>query len=467
MKHNFLHQPQQADFIHCIGIGGIGVSAIAKLLAEKGKHISGTDVSESETIKRMRSLGIPIIVGKHHPKNIPIKTQVIVYSPAIDEKNPERMAAAKKNIPCISYPEMIGHLMKDMVGIAIAGTHGKTTTTAIIGHILVSARLDPTVIVGSYAKNLGDSNERLGKGNMLVVEADEYRGSFLNYKPTVAVITTIDADHLDYYRDLNHILQTFTDFILRMQPDGVCILNADDPTTTDMLASLGDRQIITYGIHRGDVRATDINYATNGTSFVVRDHAGFTRIESPLFGEHNVRNMLAAYACARYLGIDTAVISKCIKAFSGTWRRMDILETIHGITIIDDYAHHPTEIRALMNGLKQKYPGKRIIIIFQPHQDDRFTKLFNDFPVAFAGATMVFLTEIFDVAGRQGKRDSSQRLVPCLEKIGIPVFFGNTFEELRARILREAKKSDVLVFVGAGDITKLRAQVVMSLKSKK
>ncbi len=462
-ENPYIHFPQNAEFIHCIGIGGIGVSAIARLFLEQGKTVTGSDVAYSDVTKSFKKQEVKIAIGPHRAINVPKNTQVVVFSPAVLESNPERKAARKRGIVEVSYPEMIGHLMVDKFGITVSGTHGKTTTTALLGHVLVKTKQDPTVIVGSFVKDFGERNERLGKSKLMVVEGDEYKASFLNYKPKIIVLTTIDEDHLDYYRDIKHIKAVFQEYLLRLPPDGIVIANADDQNIKDVLKAVASLKVVTYGI-RAEYNFSSISFGKTSSSCVIRHHEEFERLEIPLLGMHNIYNTAAVFACARTLGIPSKEIAKAIKSFKGVWRRFDIRGTKKGVTIIDDYAHHPTEIRALINALKQSYAGRRIVFVYQPHQEDRFIKLFNKFIEAFDGVDLLYLAEIYAVEGRDGKHDSSKRLLVPLRAKKIKAFYYPTFASLKKELLSEVKKNDVMVFVGAGDITKLRSEFEKSIQ---
>ncbi|MFA5030602.1 MAG: UDP-N-acetylmuramate--L-alanine ligase [Patescibacteria group bacterium] len=452
----FIHNPETAEYIHCIGIGGIGVSAIARYFLENGRVVSGSDVVESDVTRSFKKNEVHICIGSHKAKNIPSHTQVVIFSPAVPESNPEREAARKYGIVEVSYPEMIGHIMLNKFGITISGTHGKTTTTALLGHVLIRAKLDPTVIVGSFVKDFNGRNEHLGKGDYMVVEGDEYKASFLNYKPKMIVLTTIDEDHLDYYRDINHIKAVFQEYLLRLPSNGVVIANADDPHTLDVLSGIKDLRVVQYGEH-AEYSFSDVSYGRTSSSCVVHHEGSFERLEIPLLGKHNIYNALAVYACARTLGIPGDSIARSIKTFKGVWRRFDVRGSKKGITIIDDYAHHPTEIRALISALRQSYDGRRILFVYQPHQQDRFMKLFDQFTHSFAGIDKLYLAEIYSVEGRSGKDDTSKRLVKPLQEQNISVTFSSTFSSLEKKLLQEVQKDDVIVFVGAGNITTLRA----------
>lgn len=465
MKNNTLkHNPQNAQHIHCIGIGGIGVSAIARLFKEQGKNVTGSDVATSDVTRSLKKIGIIMTIGSHKATSIPKNTEVVIYSPAVSENNTERQEARTRGIIEISYPEMLGHLMKNKEGIAVAGTHGKTTTTALLGHVWVQAHLDPTVIIGSFVKDFDGANERLGKSHYMIVEADEYKSSFLNYKPSTIILTSIDIDHLDYYKDLNHIKAVFQEFILRLPSHGLLVANADDDNIRSILRDDFPFETITYGLTRGDIQAAHIRQTRHGSTFVVKDAtSSYDTLTIPLTGLYNISNTLAVYVASRHTGIKNEIIKNALKKFKGTWRRQDFIKKIGSTDIMDDYAHHPTEIRALISSLRQMYPAKKIHMVYQPHQEARFTKLFPLFKDSFDGIDKLTLTEIYQVEGRRSTSDSAQRLATELQTKPFEVTFGKTFPSLAKKIASTASEFDIIAFVGAGDIIELRKKVVTLL----
>lgn len=452
------HHPLEATNFFLIGIGGIGVSALARLLHHLKKNVSGSDVQETEITDALQHHGIHVFIGEHHSSNISSDIDVVIYSAAVPTTNPERQKAESLGIPTFSYAEMLGHVMKQYFTIAISGTHGKTTTTALIGHMLVTAHLDPTIIVGSLSKNLKNSNERLGKGRFLVIEADEYKGSFLNYHPDIAVILNIEADHLDYYRDIHHIIGTFKEFSLRVKSGGFIVANGNDKNVAEAIKDLNQEKIIFFGTSTNQFAAEHIELLPKGTLFSLSDGSTTFPIKTSLLGMHNVSNILAAVAVAAQLKIPFDRIQKGIETFKGTWRRFDVVGVTAQRTIIDDYAHHPTEIKACIASLRQAYPNKKITFIFQPHHENRFSALFDQFVSSFDGVDQCFILEIYYVAGRANvvRSDSSQRLVEALQHKGIPATFFNNEEALQRACQENTQPHDVLAFVGAGDIIRIR-----------
>lgn len=352
-----------------IGIGGIGVSAIARMLKEKGKNVSGSDSGKSQITEDLERIGIEVNIGQR-AENIKEGTEVVIYTIAIPESNPELLEARSMGIICKTYPEALGELSKEMFTVAISGTHGKTTTTGMLAHIMKEAGLDPTVIIGSKL-NGKNSNFLSGKGKYLVVEACEYKRSFLNLNPKILVITNIEADHLDYYKDLDDIKNAFREIINKVPEDGFIITDLESQNIKDCLV---------------EARAKVINY---------RDIKEQIEIELP--GEHNIENAKAAISALESLGIEKRKGFEYIKNFQGTWRRLEYKGENGSSVYYDDYAHHPTEIKASLLALKEKYPEREIVCVFEAHQQSRTKLLFNDFVQALSLADKVLLAPILTV----------------------------------------------------------------------
>lgn len=352
-----------------IGIGGIGVSAIARMLKEKGKNVSGSDSSKSEITEDLEKTGIKINIGQK-AENIKEDTEVVIYTIAIPENNPELLEARNRGIVCKTYPEALGEISKEMYTVAISGTHGKTTTTGMISHIMKEAGLDPTVIIGSKL-NGKNSNFLSGKSNYLVVEACEYKRSFLNLSPQILVITNIEADHLDYYKDLEDIKNAFREIANKVPEDGFIITDLESQNIQDCLV---------------EAKAKVINYKD------IKEN-----LEIKLPGEHNQDNAKAAIKTLESLGVEKEKCIEYIKSFHGTWRRLEYKGEKDNTVYYDDYAHHPTEIRASLLALKQKYPEREIICVFEAHQQSRTKLLFNDFIQALSLSDKVYLAPILTV----------------------------------------------------------------------
>ena len=433
--------------VHFIGIGGIGVSALAQYYLEKGHQVSGSDLNSSEITEFLRVKGARIYIGPQLARTVLANIDLVIYSPAVQKNNPELMAAKKLGIKCQSYPEALGELTKKYFTIAVSGTHGKSTTTAMIALILIRAGLDPTVIVGTKLKEFKNSNCRVGKSNYLVIEADEHFASFLNYWPKIIVLTNIEADHLDYYKNLQNLLKTFKEYISHSSKDGVLIFNKNDKNILEITKNyIGD----TYGFSGKQNEAKKIKNI----------------LKIP--GEHNVYNALAALTLARVLKIPDKVTYKTLSEYKGAWRRFEIKNvklyenTSCSITVVSDYGHHPTQIRATLKAAREKWPKRKIWLVFQPHQHQRTFYLFKDFVMVFKKALLkhwvnkCIITDIYGVAGREKKeirkKVNSEKLVKAINKkdaIYLP----------KQKILNYLKKNsgggEVVIIMGAGDIYKL------------
>ncbi len=498
--------------IHIIGIGGIGISSLARWFLSKGWNVSGSDLTPNKITHELAREHIRVFVG-HEKTNVPKTVNVVVYSQAVRSKNPEIQEAKRLKIPCLSYPQAVGELTREYKTIAIAGAHGKSTTTALIGLILKNAGLDPTIIVGTELKELGGKNFRAGsvseisflgdirsaaargrgifpagkisvppkrifpKQNYLVLEADEWKGSFLNYSPTLSIITNIDREHLDFYKNLGNIKKTFLAFIARTKPGGNLVLNYDNK----LLASL-KKQI------QKIARAKKINITWYSTKNSI---AKTIRRIIKIPGEHNVSNAVGAYTAGKLLGISSKKIIKTISAYVGSWRRFEYRGRFGvmsqwsrvkwSIPIYDDYAHHPTEIMATLQGFKEKFPKHNIICVFQPHQGKRLRSLFPEFIHSFDNADTVVITPIYKVPGRDEKiaeRFTPETLIRTMQKkyTGKPIFYLSDFKYLKNALRTLVTipptcglpagspipkiKPAVIVMMGAGDIVEYTSSLL-------
>jgi len=441
--------------IHFVGIGGVGMSGLAELLLSYPLSISGCDAAEGETTRRLASLGIPIDIG-HDPAHLD-RADLLVITSAVGEDNEEVRRARMRGIPVIRRAEMLAEIMRLKQGIAVAGTHGKTTTTSMIGAILTAAGLDPTILVGGRAHYLG-TNARLGKGEWLVAEADEYDRSFLELTPVLAVVTNVEEDHLDCYRDLAEIMSAFTSFANRVPFYGAVFVGLDDVNASDLLPRLS-RRAVTFGESpQASLRARDVALDATGARFwVAGNESDFTGdVFLPLPGRHNVRNALAALAIARELSIPFGVAARALSAFDGVARRFEKKGEKNGVRVVDDYAHHPTEVAATLSAARQVHPKSRIVALFQPHLFSRTRDFAREFGRALNGADVALVTEIYpsreapipgvtgaavvDAAASFGHRDvrflpRREEIVPLLDKLLFP--------------------GDLLVTMGAGDVYRL------------
>lgn len=432
--------------IHFIGIGGIGVSALAKYYLAKGWEVSGCDLVSSEITEQLQNMGVKIRIGPPQKSCVPGGTSKIVYSPAV-QKSSLKIENLKLKIPASSYPEALGELTKNHYTIAVSGTHGKSTTTAMIGILLAKAGLDPTVIVGTKVKEFGDSNCRVGKSKYLVIEADEHFASFLNYWPQIIVLTTVEADHLDFYKNLGNILAAFKKYIGHLPQQGTLVANQDDNNIQRMLKSKSKKQ-------KAKIQFKIQNYSLK------QKEAEKLRKIMKLPGEHNVANALAALTVARILNIPDTASYRALGQYKGSWRRFEIFKLAKPVpyTLVSDYGHHPTEIKVTVEAARSKWPKKKIWLVFQPHQYQRTYYLWKDFVRVLAEAPVdrVIVTDIYDVAGREEKairsKVSSQKLV---EKIQNTVIYIPTLDEAETYLKKNLKGGEVIMVMGAGDIYNL------------
>jgi len=445
--------------IHFVGIGGIGMSGIAEVMHHLGYKVQGSDKSESYVTEGLRKAGIPVMIGQS-PDNLG-DAAVVVCSTAIREDNPEVQAAAERRLPRVRRAEMLAELMRMQSTIAVAGTHGKTTTTSMIAAMLDAGGIDPTVINGGVINAYG-SNARLGKSDWMVVEADESDGSFLRLDGTIAVVTNIDPEHLEHYGSFDAVKDAFVEFIENVPFYGLAVMCVDDPDVQGVLSRIRDRRIVTYGISAlADLRAENIVAEKGGSRFDVSIHAidGERRtIEAvfvPMPGKHNVLNALAAVAVGLEFKLADQVIAKGFERFTGVKRRFTRVGEVDGATIIDDYAHHPVEIRSVLSAAREAVGEGRVIAVVQPHRYTRLHNLMEDFQNAFNDADVVFVAPVY-AAGEQpiegvdaaaladGLRAHGHRMVKTVDSPA----------DLAANLRDLAADGDFILCMGAGDITK-------------
>jgi UDP-N-acetylmuramate--alanine ligase len=451
--------------IHLVGIGGIGMNGIAEVLLTLGYSVSGSDVKPSALTDRLKSLGATIFEG-HRAEQVE-GAHVVVVSSAIKADNPEVVEAHKRKIPVIPRAEMLAELMRLKYGIAVAGAHGKTTTTSLVASILAAAHLDPTFVVGGRVNQAG-TTARLGKGEYMVVEADESDRSFLFLAPVVAVVTTIDREHLDQYSSLEEIQETFAQFVNRVPFYGAVILCMDEPNVQAIIPQV-KRPIITYGTSsQADLVISDIKLEGLSSEFRLTykgDDLGRFHLPAPP-GIHNVRNAAAAAAVALYLNVPTDLIREGLEKFSGVGRRFDIKATAGGITLIDDYGHHPVEIRATLEAARGcKY--SRLLVLFQPHRFTRTQHLWDEFCMAFNQADVLILADIYAASEAPIPGVTSERLAKAIGDAGHKsVFYCRTMQEGIERLLKEARSGDAILTIGAGSISRAASEMAVLLGSK-
>jgi UDP-N-acetylmuramate--alanine ligase len=443
-----------ADRIHLVGLGGSGMSSLAALLVGLGKQISGSDLSNDAVI-RLRQSGLAAQHG-HRAEQVD-DAELVIVSAAIGSDNVELVAARQRGLPILTHAEALGDLMTGRVGVAIAGTHGKTTTTALVGHLLERVGFDPTLLVGATALNFG-SGARLGRGEHLVVEADEYSRRFLALAPRLALITGIEADHLDYFRDLAEIVTVFQEFAKRMQPGGLLLTNADDPVLARTSLS-GNRR--TYGSNENAAwRLT--NYAPKlggGCEFSIETPDGSASASSRLSGQHNALNATGALAAVCLLGAPLEAAAAALADFDGTERRFQTVWQRDGVWVVDDYAHHPTAVRATLAAAREVHSG-RLWAIFQPHTTNRVAELFDDFATCFGGADRLTLLPIYQPPGRErgGREVDSARLAGAVRDVATELC--PSLSAAEALLAAECRPGDLVLIMGAGDVSQLASRLV-------
>jgi UDP-N-acetylmuramate--alanine ligase len=443
----------KSKHIHIVGIGGIGMSGIAELLLYLGYRISGSDLQESDITRRLQALGGTLHIG--HDAAWINGADVVVISSAIAADNPEVEAAVNSLIPVIPRAEMLAELMRlTKFGIAIAGSHGKTTTTSMVAWVLAEAGLDPTVVIGGKVDCLGGINAKLGEGDFLIAEADESDGSFLKLAPVLEVVTNIDLEHLDYYSSIEQIKAVFLDFIDKIPFYGAVILCLDDPHVASILPEVKKR-FLTYGLtSQANVYAKGINTSGLNTRFeVCVENVVLGEVNLPLAGVHNVFNALAAITVGLELDIPFATIAAALESFSGVQRRLQVKGEWRDITVVDDYGHHPTEIRATLSALRDAWPERRLVVLFQPHRYSRTKALAEEFYTAFHEADILLLTEIYSASESPIPGVTAEALLNGIKKHGHRhAYFEPSFSELLDKAMDILAPGDVVLSLGAGNI---------------
>lgn len=461
--------------VHFIGIGGSGLSAIARLLLESGYEVSGSDRALTPFAEEVRKAGARVFVG-HHPRNIG-KADWVVRSSAVADDNPEVQAAKRAGIPVYKRADFLGRLMEDKTGIAIAGTHGKTTTTAMTAWALSKLGRDPSFIVGGILNNLG-VNAHAGKSKLFVIEADEYDYMFLGLKPQIAVVTSLEHDHPDLFPTLEAMYLAFEKFVDLLPPDGTLIVCADDPGAAALTPHVrkSGKNVISYSLQSDMtintpvwVQARDVHPNQRGgfdftvTSNLISQTAPVVRVSLQVPGIHNVRNALAVFAIAGVLGLSWTKTAEALAEFSGAGRRFQLRGEVNGIAIFDDYAHHPTEIKATLAGARARYPQRRIWAVWQPHTYSRTQTLFLEFSRAFKDADEVIVTEVY--AAREPKQDfTSAEIVSAMPHLSARYIA--TLPEVTRYLLETLRPGDVLLVLSAGDADQVSADVLKGLQER-
>jgi UDP-N-acetylmuramate--alanine ligase len=460
--------------IHFVGIGGIGMSGIAEVLFNLGYDVTGSDIKDSETTRRLRELGIKVYIG-HKAENID-DAHVVVVSSAVSDKNPEIAEAKSRFIPVIPRAEMLAELARLKYGVLVAGAHGKTTTTSLISAILAHAGFDPTIIIGGRLKATGN-NARLGQGEFLVAEADESDGSFLKLSPTIAVATNIDREHLDFFKSIDALKEAFASFLNKIPFYGVSILCIENEHLRELLPSL-HRRYITYGFRsEAEISAKNIRKGFMSISFeVTHKGADIGNFDLPLLGEHNVLNSLAAIGVALKLRIDIPVIKEALKKFGGIQRRFEFKGEAEEIRVFDDYGHHPTEIKATLKAAKEGLLLKqntelsmqqagRLFVLFQPHRYTRTRDLMDEFATSFRDADFLILLDVYSAGERPIEGINSATLLEQIKKNGRNnALFVKNKDEAINHIISNMRKGDLLLTLGAGDVWKVGDEILRRLR---
>src|SRR6059058_2676855 len=449
--------------IHFVGIGGAGMSGIAEILLNLGYRVTGSDIRRSETIERLEALGAKVFIG-HEAAHVE-GAHVVVYSSAVARDNIEVQVARQRQIPVIPRAEMLAELMRLKYGIAVAGTHGKTTTTSMIGAVLAEGRYDPTIVVGGRVANLG-SNARLGQGDYLVAEADESDGSFLKLAPTLAVVTTVDAEHLDHYGNLDAIRDAFVRFVNKVPFYGSAVLCLDQPNI-QMLIPRIEKRIITYGLESSaDLVARRLSLSGMTSRFEVYQRGsllGECTLQIP--GRHNVLNALAAIGVGLELEIPFVTMERALAGFAGVQRRFQVRGTADGVTVVDDYGHHPAEIRATLAAAKAGFDA-RVVTVFQPHRHTRTKHLFDDFLTAFNQADVLVVMDIYGAGEASIEGVSAAALAEGIRAHGHRnvTYLGGDRARVVAHVCEITRPGDIVLTLGAGDVGQLGPEILRRLE---
>lgn len=422
---------------HLVGIGGIGVSGLGRILRDSGKTVSGSDVENSPVIEKLQAEGFSISIPQR-PENLQMNAEVVIYSTAVSPKNSELVEAKKRGLKVLSYPEALGQITKNKRVIAVAGTHGKTTTTSLIIAACLAAGEDISCLVGTNLTILDDQNARLGKSDWFVIEACEYRRAFLNLCPTILVVTNIEAEHLDYFQDLTDYESAFIELVRKLPENGVLVANSHETNLSN---------VISKAPHFFDAANVQLNFS----------------LKIP--GEHNRRNATLAFVVSELLNLDATKAYAGIENFNGGWRRFEDRGEFHGAKIIDDYAHHPTEIQATLAAAREKFPTRRIIIVYQQHQVSRAKKFFTELGACFSEADVVVIPNIYAVRDENEKKlaeTTAKDLVKEIQKNHSEVHFTQNFEKTVAWLQENLQKNDVVIVAGAGDVFRITEKLLTS-----
>jgi len=457
--------PPATLHVHMIGIAGCGMRALAEMLIGRGAIVSGSDIASSAATIRLSECGMAISIGQCGD-NIPADCELVVYSAAIHEGNPELIAAGERGIEVVKYSQMLGRMMSQGAGIAIAGTHGKSTTTGMVAYVLKAAGLDPSFVVGATVDQLGGPSG-VGKGKHFVAEACEFDRSFLNLEPKYAAILNVEEDHPDCYRDLDEIVEAFRQFAAKVPPDGIIVVNGDD---RDALKCVSEAscEVETFGLADGCVwRGADLQHEGGlVTMTVTMNRQQFCRLKVPLPGLHNAYNSLAAVAILHHAGVDADEIVRRLEQYTGARRRMMLKADLLGVTVIDDYAHHPTEIQVTLKAIRDYYKPQRLICVFQPHQHSRTRFQLKDFARSFGEADAVIVPDIYFVRDSEREKDyiSSDDLVAQIRLHGGEAVYLESFKEIVTHLKDIVETGDLVVTMGAGNVWEVADEIVHWLR---
>lgn len=447
--------------VHFVGIGGIGMSGIAEILINQGFSVSGSDLARSENTEYLENKGAKIYYG-HSAENI-AEAEVVVYSSAVKvADNPETQAARAAGIPLIRRAEMLAEVSRLNYCLAVSGTHGKTTTTSMVGLILIKAGIDPTVIVGGRLRDFGGTNARMGGGEWTVVEADEFDRSFLQLLPTIAILNNIEPEHLDIYKDFDDLKRTFAEFANKVPFYGLVAVGLDDAGVRAVLSEI-NKSVVTYGLSRhADIRAENITYEENLTRYTVVERATGERAEVAIGipGLHNVKNSLGAITVARHLGVAWDVIVEALGDFTGVLRRFDIKGERDGVLIVDDYAHHPSEVKSTLSAARNGWPDRRIVCLFQPHTFSRTAHLYEEFGQCFDEADLLIITDVYAAREAPIEGVTGKLISDAATKFGhTNVVYLPDFATLGEEVRKLLQPGDMLLTLGAGNVYQIANQL--------
>lgn len=458
-------RPIRGSCVYFIGIGGIGMSAVARILLKEGCVVLGSDTQSSSLTLTLEEMGARINT-RQDGSFMPLDTDMVVISAAISEDNPDLKTARKMGIRVVKYSQILGSLMSEKRGIAISGTHGKTTTSAMISNILKTAGLDPTFVIGGEVPDIG-GNAHLGMGDLFVAEACEYDKSFLNLVPQVGVITNIEEDHLDYYENIEKIINAFGDFASLISKEGLLVVNNNDKNISRAMQKANCR-VETYSLDSSSDWQARIISSGNGVNrfSILRRNSFYDEFALKIPGSHNILNALAATAVCTFIGVDKDVIKTALASFGGAKRRFQIIGVKSNVTVIDDYAHHPTEIRVTLKAAREMYPDKKIWCVFQPHQYSRTRHLLRDFAKSFQDADKVLFADIYASRDNDYEKTAMNTLRLCEETMaaGIDVQYIPLLEDIVDALSSNVTPGDVVITMGAGDVWKVACDLVDKLR---